>query len=92
MQLNIAVTRPVVCWAGSFASGIFNPHAKQGALKLNIAIPVMERAGQQEASDALAPDFKKHNDRAQRTYQGQLWGLLVGAVFYIAGHVLRVAS
>jgi hypothetical protein len=88
----IPAAAAVACWAGSFACGIFNSHAKQAAIKLNIAILRFEKINQQERADALALDFKKCNDRATRTYLGQLWGLLAGAVFYVAGHVLRVAT
>ncbi|MDT9598649.1 hypothetical protein [Sphingosinicella rhizophila] len=82
----------MLAWAASFVAGILNSHARQAAVRCNIAWHELEHDGRLEEADDLKIEFLAYNRKAQQTYRVQLWGLLTGAVFYFAGHALQLSD
>lgn len=61
-------------------------------LSANIGLNLAEQAGQAAWQQQAKSMFDRHNRTAGRRYAAQQWLLLVGAGFYLAGHVWHLAS
>lgn len=81
----------VSLWAFSFWAGIMNSHAKQTAYKCNHYLLLEKQGGMRpDFIQMYQDDFDKSNRRSRNWYYAQLYGLLIGAVFYVGGHVWHI--
>ena len=86
----IPVGLALLVWASGFVAGIVNGHAKQTAIKANLIINQAEKANDAERHKIGDDMWKGANRKAQNTYKVQLWALLIGALFYVAGHAMHI--
>lgn len=87
-----------VFWAFSFFSGLMNSHAKQAAMAFNVAMNEEKAKGTLANANSInvyKGDFDKFNKRARYWYYGQLYALLIGALFFVLAqgfHVYKVGE
>lgn len=89
----------MVLWAASFALGCFGLEARQGGLASNAAllqaiggVPPEQRGPLAETIDQAKTDVEKNLSRPGRRFRWQKWTLFFGAIAYVAGHVMHMAS
>jgi hypothetical protein len=88
----LPILAAALCWGGSFAAGVLFSRAYTLGMKANIGLNVAEQAGRAEWQQQAKSMFDRHNRTAGRRYAAQQWLLLIGAGFYLAGHVWHLAS
>ena len=86
----IPITMALCCWAGSFACGVLNNHARQAAIAANIGANVAHDGGRTDLEDKALSRFASHTRSAGRYYMRQLWLILAGAVLYVGGHGMHI--
>jgi len=86
----IPIAIALSCWAGSFACGVLNNHARQAAIAANIGANVAHDRGRTDLEDKALVRFGSHTRLAGRYYIRQLWLILAGAVLYVGGHGMHI--
>lgn len=79
----------VLCWAGSFASGVLFSRAYASSIRGNIAMNIAE-ASRPDRRDEAKEMFEGWNAKSSKRYAAQQWLLLAGAVLYLVGHVWSI--
>ena len=90
----------VVLWAVSFALGCFGLDARQGGLLTNAAfvqatsdIPIHHRTTNvAQVIEEMKDDVAKALQRPSTRFRWQKWALFAGALAYIAGHMMQMAT
>ncbi len=85
----VPILGAVLCWAGSFASGVLFSRAYANSIRGNIALNLAEAANLDRAPEAKTM-FKDWNAKTSRRYAAQQWLLLAGAVLYLIGHAWSI--
>lgn len=82
----------VLCWAGSFASGVLFSRAYAAGIKSNIGMNFAKKSAQADWEAEAKEKFDKANKKAARRYAAQQWLLLAGAGLYLIGHVWLISE
>jgi len=91
----------VALWALSFALGCFGLDARQAGINLNAIflqvadqIPSQLRASSEGAKfiEKMKADVGTRMDRTDYRFRWQKWTLFAGALAYVAGHMMQMAT
>lgn len=82
----------VLAWGGSFAAGVWASRWLQMAVKANLAINFADRAQQHDLKQQAHQWFTERRDKVTMFQELQLWLLLLGAAFYLGGHIWHLAG
>jgi hypothetical protein len=86
----------VALWAFSFVMGCFSVTARQRAIVTNLAFLDATKGLTQAVVDEKLAGIKKTTqddiNRPFKFFDRQLWLMFAGALFYIGGHVMQMAT
>lgn len=82
----------VIAWGCSFTAGVIYSGKLAAAIQANIALNIAEDAKRSDWRRTSKAKLDTANNAARRAYAFQQWSLLVGAIFYLAGHVWHLAE